>query len=94
MSYYQALALQKLGQADRAYILFQGLIDGASAAPAGAGRAGRGPSPRAREANQHYLAGLGALGLGDVAKAKAEFDQAVQISPDLAAASVALAGVK
>ena len=40
---------------------------------------------------RHYLAGLGYLGLEDRGQAKAELSQAVQISPDLVGARVALA---
>ncbi len=40
------------------------------------------------------LIGLGYLGLGDAAKAKAELAQAVEISPDLLGARTALAGLK
>ena len=100
--YYQALALQKLGQADQAKTLFAGLVESGKAAlqqpaPAGAGRGGRGgraQSPRARMANAHYLAGLGYLGLNDPAQAKTELSQAVELSPDLVGARVALAAIQ
>jgi hypothetical protein len=58
------------------------------------GRGGRGQSPRLQSANAHYLIGLGYLGLGDAAKAKAELTQAVDTSPDLLGARTALAALK
>jgi tetratricopeptide (TPR) repeat protein len=101
-SYYQALCLQKLGQADKAKAMFQSLVDSGQLAlkqpaPAEAGRGGRGgagQSPRLRLANAHYTIGLGYLGLGDAVKAKAELAQAVEISPDLLGARTALAALK
>jgi len=103
-SYYQALCLQKLGQADKAKAIFQSLVDSGqsaltrsdSAAGRGGGRGGRGgaQSPRLRTANAHYSMGLGYLGLGDAAKAKAELAQAVETSPDLLGARTALAALK
>jgi len=100
-SYYQALCLQKLGQADKAKAMFQGLVDSGqraltAPAPMEAGRGGRGgtQSPRLRTANAHYAIGLGYLGLGDSAKAKAELSQAVETSPDLLGARTALAALK
>jgi tetratricopeptide (TPR) repeat protein len=101
-SYYQALALQKLGQNDRAKALFQGLVESGKnalqqAAPVSGGRggrAGRAQSPRAHSANAHYLAGLGYLGLNDQAQAKAELNQAVEMSPDLVGARSLLASIK
>jgi tetratricopeptide (TPR) repeat protein len=101
--YYQALALQKLGQADQAKTLFAGLVESGKAAlqqsaPAGGtgrgGRGGRAQNPRARMANAHYLEGLGYLGLNDRGQAKAELSQAVEISPDLVGARAALAGLE
>jgi tetratricopeptide (TPR) repeat protein len=101
-SYYQALCLQQLGQADKAKAMFQSLVDSGQLvlkqpAPAEAGRGGRGgagQSSRLRSANAHYMIGLGYLGLGDTAKAKAELAQAVEISPDLLGARTALAALK
>ena len=103
-SYYQALCLQKLGQPDKAKAMFQALVDSGQhaltqAAPMEAGRGGRGgrggaQSPRLRTANAHYTMGLGYLGLGDAAKAKAELSQAVETSPDLLGARTALAALK
>jgi len=96
-SFYQALCLLRLGQADKANAMFQSLVDSgqralqqpASVKAARGGRGGRGgdvQSPRLRSVNAHYTIGLGYLGLGDAAKAKAELTQAVETSPDLLAA--------
>jgi len=99
-SYYQALCLLKLGQADKAKAMFQSLVKSGEKAltqpeSKAAGR-GRGPSqsPRLRAANAHYTIGLGYLGLGDAAKAKTELAQAVETSPDLLGARRALASLK
>jgi tetratricopeptide (TPR) repeat protein len=100
-TYYQALALQKLGQPEKAQALFQGLVQSgqnllqrpAPAAGGRGGRTGREITPRARAANAHYLAGLGYLGLKDQPQAKAELSQAVQMSPDLLGARTALASL-
>jgi len=100
--YYQALCLEKLGQADKAKSIFQSLLDSgqlalkqpASAETGRGGGGGSGQSPRLRTANAHYMIGLGYLGLGDAAKAKAELAQAVEISPDLLGARTALAALK
>jgi len=96
--YYQALALQKLGQAGEAKTLFAGLVEAGKAALNGRseqpGPRGTVPSSRARFAGAHYLAGPGYLGLDDRAQAKIELSQAVQISPDLAAARLVLAALR
>src|ERR1035437_3121135 len=100
--YYQALALQKLGQSDQAKTIFAELVSSGKASlqqpsPANPGRGGRGGralTPRARMANAHYLTALGYLGLKDPAHAKAELSQAVEISPDLVGARTALSGLQ
>ena len=38
-------------------------------------------SERVRQANAHYLSGLGQLGLGEKVKAEAEFKQALELHP-------------
>jgi Tfp pilus assembly protein PilF len=45
-------------------------------------------------ANAHYLTGLGYLGLNDRAQAKTELGQAVELSPDLVGARVALSAIQ
>ena len=102
-AYYQALALEKLGQADQAKTIFTGLVDSGkaalqqtapAAAPGRGGRGGRAQTPRARMAAAHYLEGLGYLGLNESAQAKAELSQAVEMSPDLVGARVALGSIQ
>ncbi len=95
--YYQALALGKLGEGDRAKALFQQLVDTGTQALAKAPN----PTPgadvplvqRIQAADAHYLTGLGQLGLGAKDKAKQEFSLALQASPDHWAAKTALAGI-
>jgi tetratricopeptide (TPR) repeat protein len=95
-TYYQALALEKLGETDKATAAFQKLLDAGTQALANA------PAPdaldktpdtalRTRIADAHYLAGLGHLGLHHLDQARAEFDQALKASPDHLAAHTALA---
>jgi tetratricopeptide (TPR) repeat protein len=89
-SYYRALALQKLGQADAAKAGFQAILTSANqalqnpgaAAPA-TGRGGRqsglpGPSPASQA---HYAAALGHLGLGETDQAKQELKAALVANP-------------
>jgi tetratricopeptide (TPR) repeat protein len=102
-AYFRALALQKLGQNDLAKTLFQRLVESGKnaleqpapvAASDGGGRGGRAQPARIRSANAHYLEGLGYLGLNEPARAKAELNQAVDLSPDLLGARSALASIK
>ena len=90
-TYYQALAFQKLGQEEKAQELFRKLVQSGKdelQKPVGSGGNGRRTvSRRTREANAHYMAGLGYLGLKDEVAAKDELSQAVKISPDLVGAS-------
>jgi len=86
--YYRALALQKLGEADEARTLFTGLVASGQAA------LHESPAARPRLADAHYLIGLGYLGLEDQAQAKTELNQAVEISPDLVGARVALSAMR
>jgi tetratricopeptide (TPR) repeat protein len=96
--YYQALALRKLGEADRAQTLFQQLVDTGTQSLADASEAiptngSISPGQRARRADAHYLVGLGRLGLNQTDAAKQEFSLALQASPDHWAAKTALVGV-
>ena len=87
--YYQALSLAKLGEGARARSLFQALLDAANKALQGGSgteffaKFGEQRSPKARAAQVHYVAGLGHLGLGENAKARAEFAKAVELNPYL-----------
>jgi tetratricopeptide (TPR) repeat protein len=93
--YYQASALQKLGEADRARALFQQLVDTGTPTLANPTPTSGSvpPTQRAQVADAHYLTGLGQLGLNKKDKAKQEFSLALQASPDHWAAKTALAGM-
>jgi tetratricopeptide (TPR) repeat protein len=98
--YYQAMALEKLGQADRAKTIFEQLID-AGAKKLGTAPDGETPTPsnagsieRAEAADAHFLAGLGQLGLNHRDQARLEFSLALKASPDHYAAMRALAEVR
>jgi tetratricopeptide (TPR) repeat protein len=92
--YYQALCLQKAGQAGKAKAMFQSLVDSGQSALQQPAAVDAARSPRLRSASAHYTIGLGYLGLGDAAKAKAELALAVEASPDLLGARTALAALK
>ncbi len=91
--YYQALALQKLGEQDRAKALFQQLLDNGRGAIASQNEPTT-LAQRMRVADAHYLAGLGHEGLGETDKAKQEFTAALQAAPDHLAAKVAMTTLK
>ena len=85
--YFRALALQKLGRADEAKPIFERLIKtGQEQLTKGEAadyfaKFGEKTSERVRQANAHYLIGLGQLGLDEKAKAQAEFKQALELHP-------------
>ena len=91
--YYQALALQKLGQSAPAETIFRELA--ATVAPASATAALASPEERqalrARVANAHFTAGLGHAGLGEKEAARTELNAALAASPDHLGAKAALA---
>jgi len=97
VQYYQALALQKLGRNEEARRIFNGLVKhGEAQLSAGEtadyfAKFGERQSERARRAQAHYLAGLGCLGLGQKAEAKAQFTQALEQNPGHLGATVQLA---
>jgi tetratricopeptide (TPR) repeat protein len=92
--FYQALALEKLGQDDRAKAFFAQLIATGSkslgSAPEIKGPAVATPAQRAQAADAHYLIGLGQLGLNHQEQARQEFALALEASPDHYAAMRAL----
>jgi tetratricopeptide (TPR) repeat protein len=98
--YYQAMALEKLGENDRAAAMFQQLIDkgtaGLSSAPGMEApmESDASPDQRVQAADAHYLIGLGQLGLNNMDKARQEFALALGASPDHFAATMALAGMQ
>jgi tetratricopeptide (TPR) repeat protein len=97
--YYQALALEKAGQADRAKTIFEQLIEEGGKALNTVGDSAEeghrlGASERAKAADAHYLTGLGKLGLGKQDDARQEFSLALRASPDHYAAARALDATK
>lgn len=83
--YYQALALDKLGQSDRARAIFTQLVAVGNQALTNAPAA-----QRTQIADAHYIAGLGQLGLHNQDQARQEFSLALKASPDHYAATRAL----
>ena len=97
--YYQALALEKLGQSDRARTIFGALIDsgtkslGSSPESKAPFQSNATPAQRALVADAHYMVGLGQLGLNNQDQARQEFALALKASPDHYAAMQALNSV-
>jgi tetratricopeptide (TPR) repeat protein len=91
--YYQALALQKLGQPDRAAAIYTRLVDVGSkmlaTAPQTSIQSGATPT-RTQFSDAHYLVGLGQLGLNRRDQARQEFAVALKASPDHYSATRAL----
>ena len=93
--YYQALALEKLGQSDRAKVMFTQLVDTASKRIASSDmmtpiQSNAPAAQRARIADAYCLAGLGQLGLHNRDQARHDFSLALKASPDHYAATSAL----
>jgi len=88
ISYCQGLAYRKLGQEREAIEVFDGLIKlGKERLAASAGldffeKFGERQSEVSRLAHAHYLLGLGHLGKGIKAEAKAEFEQVLKLNPN------------
>jgi tetratricopeptide (TPR) repeat protein len=91
--YYQAMAMQRLGQAEAARKLFASLVEAGAAKDDDAGAAvgsRTGLSPRNRAADAHFLSGLGHDGLGEKAQAHSEFEAALASTPDDLEAELAI----
>lgn len=86
-AYYRGLALKALGRPNEARGVFAGLTEKAREALAAAPamdffeKFGERQTARVRQANLHFLAGLGLLGSGRTAEARAEFEKAVSLDP-------------
>ena len=86
-AYYRGLALKALGRSDEARSVFADLAERAREALAVAPvtdffeKFGERRSALGRQANLHFLAGLGLLGSGRTAEAGAEFARAVSLDP-------------
>lgn len=98
--YHQALALQRLGDKARAVAVFRELSMNGQAALANAPKEidyfssfGEQRSERSRVADAHYVVGLGQLGLGAMAEARAAFNAALAASPDHLGARLAKRGI-
>jgi tetratricopeptide (TPR) repeat protein len=99
--YYQALALEKLGQAEKAKSVFQGLSESARRAvqemppkPDPGASFEEQQRYRDRLATAHYIAGLAWLGLNEREKAGAEMVQALEVKPDHVGARTARAALE
>jgi antitoxin component YwqK of YwqJK toxin-antitoxin module/tetratricopeptide (TPR) repeat protein len=85
--YHQALALQKLGRTREAKLAFEHLLRlgqkqlESANQPDYFAKFGARQSDRVRKASAHYVAGLGHLGLGQGAKARKEFQKALELHP-------------
>ncbi len=85
--FFRALALLKLDRAADARPLFERLVKAGEdqltcgEQPDYFAKFGEKQSDRVRQANAHYLIGLGRLGLGDTSPAKAEFKQTLELHP-------------
>ncbi len=93
--YYQALALTKLGQPDKAAEIFKEVSEaGETLSKAPVSGASQPPgtriTARTHAADADFVSGLGLLGLGELAKAHEEFRAALDQSPDYLAAKLAL----
>jgi len=98
MLYYQGMATLKLGRVRDAIQVFDEMIaTGEKALAAGSAtdyfaKFGQQRSRRFRLADAHYLIGLGHLGKGDAAKAKAEFQAALELNVNHLGATTQLEG--
>ena len=97
--YFQALALQKLGRSGEARPVFERLVRAGEEqltkgeAPDYFAKFGEKTSERVRQANAHYLIGLGGLGLGEKTRASQELRRALDLHPAHLGASLAIAGL-
>jgi len=98
--YFQGLALRKLGQAAPATQMFDGLLKAGRQeldAPSDSdyfSKFGERRSEAVRTAHAHYLMGLGYLGQGKQAEARAEFEKALEQDVNHLGAKIELAGLR
>ena len=96
LEFYQALALKKLGQEDKAISIFKQLVKAGSDALEKKdeidffGKFGDMPTEKMRQAIAHYVIGLGRLGLGEKEEARKEFEIVLKNQPDHLGAKTAL----
>ncbi len=85
--FFRARALEKLGRVDEAQPMYERLVKAGEEqfvkgeAADYFAKFGERQSERVRQANAHYLIGLGQLGLKDEARAQAAFRQALELHP-------------
>jgi tetratricopeptide (TPR) repeat protein len=100
LAYYQGLAYRKLGDDSSAARIFDGLIESGNRllAPRTAAsfyeKFGTGRSEAVRQAQGHYLIGLGFLGLGRTPDAKREFEEAERLDYSHLGAKTMAAGLE
>ena len=98
--YYQGLALSKLGQGDKAEEIFANLLEEGRKELAATSdldyfaKFGEQSSEAARVAHAHYLMGLGYLGQGKRAEAKAEFEKVLEKDANHLGARTQLAALR
>jgi tetratricopeptide (TPR) repeat protein len=96
-TYYRALSLQKLGKGSEVNAMFQDLVKaGSESMPQRSdffASFDNEQQSRSRQANAHYVAALGHLGLGDKTKAKESLDKVLSLSPSHVWARETLAGL-
>lgn len=98
--YYQGLSLQKLGRDAQAKRVFDALVKAGNDAlkPAEGSdffaKFGDRQSPQMRQAEAHYVRGLGHLGLGDKSAALADFERAMKLNRYLTGAREAMAELR
>jgi len=100
--YYRACAARKLGRADEAGKIFDGLIKSGKEALRATGggqpdyfaKFGERESDEVRLAQAHYVLALGYLGSGKQQEAKTELDQAVKLNVNHLEAQVQLAAIR
>jgi tetratricopeptide (TPR) repeat protein len=100
LAFHQALALNKLGDKEKAAKVFEALVaEGHRRLAGGAAvqdfaKFGQRTLPNVENARAHYVIGLGYLGLGKTAEAKAEFGQAVKLDVNQMWAAYELSALK
>ncbi len=98
IAYYQGLALRKLGRENEAEQIFDRLVQTGmrsleTSSPDYFAKFGEKQTEEARRAQAHYILGLGYLGKGNMARARQEFEKAVELNITHRRAGKLLAGM-
>ena len=85
IAYYQGLAFKKLGRENEAEQIFDRLVQTGmrsleTSSPDYFAKFGEKQTEEARRAQAHYILGLGYLGKGNMARARQEFEKAVELN--------------